>query len=304
MFSLFQKKKIKYSFYGNCQLDSICCQLNESKDFSLMYEYIPVNAVHLLEKDDLKILKKIYSNIDILFYQGVGKNFKNGPEFASDNVLTFLKKDCKKILISSLFFNAYFPDFHEIAIDGYGILLTPLMGSYHDLNILHAYVNNIKSGDFAKIYSGKDYYNKSYCKDLLTRSFTSLEEREADNNVDIKISGFIRDNYNIQKLFNCQNHPKPPVIQYVIDNILLRLGINIKVKARKSDLDFIESPVHPSIYKNLNLRFKNEIEYLTSKGNINDFKTIIELFYEEYRKIDIDILRKGLIGFDCTNKLL
>lgn len=301
MLNFFKNKKNKFSFYGNCQLDNICNQLNASDDFRNLYEYVPVKAVYLLEKDDLKSIKEAFSKVDVLIYQGVGTNFKNGPEFASDNILTFLKKDCKKILIPSLFFNAYFPDFHEIVVNDYGVLTTPLMGSFHDLNIVYAYIKKLKCSDFAKIYSNENYYDKIYCHKLLTNALNSLQEREVDNNVDIRISDFIRENYDKQKLFNCQNHPKPPIIQYVIDNIILRLGLDIKVEVKKSCLDVLECPVHPSIYKNLNLKFEYKFEFLTSKGIINNYETITELFYDEYKKIDNDILRKGLVDWYPIN---
>jgi hypothetical protein len=301
MFKLFNRKK-KYSFYGNCQLDNICNQLNESNQFKQYYEYVPVKAVYLLDKNDLKGIENAFSDIDILFYQGVGSNFKNGPEFASDNVLTFLKKDCKKILIPSLFFNAYFPDFHEVAVEEYGVITTQLMGSFHDTNILGAYVNNMSVNSFFKLYTDENYYDRKYCLDLLNNAFNNLEERETNNRVDIKISKFLRENYSKQKLFNCQNHPKPPLFQYVVDEIIRTLGHNVKVNITKSNLDSIESAVHPSIHKNLNLDFENKIEFLTSRGTITDYKTIIELFYEEYRKIDIKILKKAIIDTDYVNK--
>ena len=303
MINLFKKKKIRYSFYGNCQLDNICSQLNASEKFNNLYEYVPVKAVYLLQKNDLTNIKKAFSDIDVLFYQGVGQNFKNGSEFSSDNILTYLKKDCKKILISSLFFNVYFPDFHEIIIKDRGVLTTPLMGSFHDLNILNAYVNNISSSEFANIYTNKNYYDKKYCQKLLLDSYKSLQERENKNNVDIRISDFIHENLNKQKLFNCSNHPKPPVIQYVIDNILHQLDLHFEIKAIKSSLDLLESPTHPSIHQNLGLGYEHKLEFLTSKGTIDNYKKITELFYEEYRKINKNILKKALKEINFVGKL-
>jgi len=298
MFNFLKKRKFKFSFYGNCQLDAICDQLNASEEFTRLYEYVPIKPVHLLVKDDLKNIEKDFSQIDLLIYQEVGSNFKNGSDFASNHVLTFLKKNSQKICIPSLFFNVYFPDFHEIITNDHVPLVTPLMGAYHDLNIALAYVHGFKSGDFVKIYNNKNFYDKTYCQKLLDNALKSLEERKINNRVDIRISDFIRKNYQKQKLFNSQNHPKPALIQYVIDNIVLKLDLNFGIQAKENKLDILESPVHPSIYKNLNLKFLNKIDFLTFKGIVSGYKNITELFYNEYKKIDKTVLRNSLAGLD------
>ncbi len=298
MFNFLKKRKLKFSFYGNCQLDAICDQLSASNDFSKLYEYIPAKPVHMLAKGDLQTIKTDFSQIDLLIYQEVGNNFKNGSEFSSSHVLSFLKRNCQKICIPSIFFNAYFPDFHEIIIKNRGPLITPLMGAYHDLNILFAYVHGFKSGDFVKIYNNKNFYDKTYCQKLFNDALKSLQEREINNQVDICISDFICENYQKKKLFNSQNHPKPVLIQYVIDNILLKLGLNFRIQVKKGKLDILESPVHPSIYHNLNLKFNNQLDFLTFKGVINGYQAITELFYDEYKQIDEAVLRNSVAGID------
>lgn len=298
MLNFLKKRKLKYSFYGNCQIDAICDQLNASEEFTRLYEYVPIKPVHLLVKDDLKNIEKDFSQIDLLIYQEVGSNFKNGPDFASNHVLTFLKKNSQKICIPSLFFNAYFPDFHEIITNDQGPLITPLMGAYHDLNIALAYVYGFKSGDFVKMYNNKNFYDKKYCQKLLDNAIFSLEEREINNRVDVRISDFIRKNYQKQKLFNSQNHPKPVLLQYVIDNMILKLGLNFQIHVKETKLDILESPVHPSIYQNLNLKFINKMDFLTFKGIVSGYKNITELFYEEYKKIDKTVLLNSLTGLD------
>ncbi len=104
MFNFLKKRKLKFSFYGNCQLDAICDQLSASNDFSKLYEYIPAKPVHMLAKGDLQTIKTDFSQIDLLIYQEVGNNFKNGSEFSSSHVLSFLKRNCQKICIPSIFF--------------------------------------------------------------------------------------------------------------------------------------------------------------------------------------------------------
>lgn len=302
MLNFLKKRKQKFSFYGNCQLDAICDELNASKDFNSIYEYVPNRPVHLLMKDDLKNIEKEFREIDLLIFQEVGSNFKNGPDFASNHVLNFLKKKCRTICLPSLFFNAYFPDFHEIITNDQSPLTTPLMGTYHDLNILFAYVHGFKSDDFVKIYNNKNFYEKAYCQNLLDSSFKALEEREISNRVDIRISDFIRKNYQKQKLFNSQNHPKPVLLQYVIDSIMLKLNLNFKIHVKETKLDILESPVHPSIYHNLNLEFKNKSNFLTFKGIISGYKNITDLFYEEYKKIDKIVLRRSLVELDHDYK--
>lgn len=293
MFNIFKKRRLKYSFYGNCQLENICRLLNNSKQFRGIYEYIPVKAVHELEKLDLKIVTKSFKEIDLLLYQAVSPSFKNGPEFASDNIIQYLKPSCKKILIPSLFFNPYFPDFHEVNIDKYGLLTTSFLCNYQDLNILYGFINNISETKLYKIYSNINFYEKPFCQETLSNAFLSMREREASNNVDIKISDFIEQNFKKFKLFNSQNHPKPIIMQYVIDKIIHLLGLEISITATKTLLDGLEYHIHPSIHKNLELTFDNKIEFITLAGNIDNYRRIIHLFYLAYQNIDINYLKQA-----------
>lgn len=296
MFNIFKKRRLKYSFYGNCQLENICRLLNNSKQFSEIYEYIPVKAVHELGKPDLEKVMESFKKIDLLLYQSVSPSFKNGPEFASDNIIKYLKSTCKKILIPSLFFNPYFPDFHEVSINEYGLLTTNFLCNYQDLNILYGFVNNIPEAKLYKIYSNINFYEKQFCQDTLSNAFLSLRERETSNNVDIIISDFIEQNFKKFKLFNSQNHPKPILIQYVIDKIIHLLDLNISITATKTVLDGLEYHIHPSIYKNLELTFDNKIEFITLAGSINNYKRIIELYYLAYQNIDIKYLKQAFVS--------
>ena len=293
MLNPFNKRKTKFSFYGNCQLDCICEILSKSPEFLETYEYMPVKAVYLLENKDLLDVQNVFKEINLLLYQAVSPTFKNGPEFGSDSVLKFTDGKCSRIQIPSLFFNAYFPDFHEVAVEGYGEIRTSFIGGYHDMNIMYGFVKGLTVDRLLKVYLESNFYDNEFCQGNLSKAFEGLRERETTNGVDVPISAFIEKYYKIVKLFNCQNHPKPILLQFVINNILSILKFDNSVVATKTIMDGIEYPVHPNIYKNLGLKFDNRTEFITGLGPIDNYKKMVELYYDDYKKIDIGVLRKA-----------
>ncbi len=293
MFNLFTRKKLKFSYYGNCQIQNISNILNNSKEFCEKYEFVPTQPVHLLKDADLETISESFKDLDLLLYQNVSTSFKNGAQFASSNILKLLKQNCKAIQIPSLFFNAYFPDIHEVIIEGYGAVNTPFMDNYHDLNILFGYVNGYSVKETLKIYLDENYYEKSFCQKTLENSFERLKAHEVANKVDIAISDFIEANYKKLKLFNSLNHPKQVTLQYILDNILRLIKFKIKVPAIRTSLDNFEFPIHPNVYKNLDLNFENKIEFINGDKVIESYQEFIASFYEEYKKFDIELLKKG-----------
>jgi hypothetical protein len=84
-------------------------------------------------------------------------------------------------------------------------------------------------------------------------SFDRLEESEAD--VDIPISGFIREQYRQQRLFLTPNHPALPLYLYVQKQIASRLGIPLRWFSRHEECHPDSLIILPTVRDALGLGF-------------------------------------------------
>ena len=208
---------MKIVIYANCQGIGISYFLKKSIDILNNYN---INHIRI---DDL-VLKKNFlnynaiSNADIFIYQHLDN--KHGY-ISTNNILKILKPECKTISFPYIYNNSFYPIKGPLVIKDYyrnkpcsvifdnSEIITYLIDKKHNLNeILNLYLENKINFNYKKRW---DYTNNI------------LQEKE--ENCDIKIVDFIKQNFSKQRLFLLENHPTSIIFINIVNQILEKLKI-------------------------------------------------------------------------------
>ena len=184
--------------------------------------------------DDL-VLKKnninynIICSADIFIYQHLDD--KHG-KISTNNILKILKPECKTISFPYIYNNSFYPVKGPLVIkDSYrskpcsvifdnSEIITDLIDKKYNLNeILNLYLENKINFNYQKRW---DYTNNI------------LQEKE--ENCDVKIVDFIKQNFSKQRLFLLENHPTSIIFINVVNQMLEKIKIP-KIKPINYSLD-------------------------------------------------------------------
>ncbi len=296
---LFKKLKgslsMKYLIiFANCQGGTLLSMLNEHEAFKKEYSCIPIPFVqNIKSKEQIKLLLDSVKKADIFIYQYV--NSPNMPnETNTHYLLNLLKKDTIKISFPSLYFNGYFP--HLDSMDK----ITGPLRLVHDYIIAYCYTKGFTEKETLRLINEKDLYSKKISMEFVKKSIESLLKRERENDIDIRLSDYIKNNYKKEKLFNQFNHPKRIVFEFLTREILNRLLVTkttfISLKS-KDYLGGITAPVYPSTLKNLELEFKEEFMLYSGVGGKKSQEEVVHDFYKVYKIIGknriLDLIKKN-----------
>jgi len=110
-----------------------------------------------------------------------------------------------------------------------------------------------------------------------------MRTREAA--LDIKIADYILENFQSRRLFYVFNHPHNSVMFEVCERAAELLQVpfsNDKLRHLDHWLSGVAFPIHPAVYRALNLNFPQETSF--SIGGKRNVKTddAIEIFFESY----------------------
>jgi hypothetical protein len=143
------------------------------------------------------------------------------------------------------------------------------------------------------------FYSEDFSLRAVEESLKELEKRElsifgSEKQLDIKVSKFIRDNYQKERLFHTVNHPSKPLFIYLGEAILDFLEIKDEITFYKDPLEHTVYPIYESHYQNLQLKFSNSSEYKIENQDYKPIK-IIEKYLEYYREIPQEVIEKVLV---------
>lgn len=276
----YYKKKIVV-IYGNCHSSIIAEILSSCSSFLNEYIVYPTLPIHLMKSaEDFE--HPVFRHCDIFIHQSIRSENRYGKEFASDNIIKRLKPQCQVIAIPNVyhlpmcFFPQYSPEKEFVSKNNETIF-------FRD-----AIIDKLYSQGFSKKRIVEEYRNNNlFEKDMLDKSFLSfihkLELRERD--WDIKISNYIIENYQTQKLFYDPNHPTTPVLKYIAKRILELLDVNYDKNEMKemnvSLLDSYEMPIISSAKKHLNMTY-DDSEMRVSGRKMRDVKMGLEEYVMQY----------------------
>jgi len=290
--------KKKCLIYGNCQADALKLYFDKYELFRNKYEIVPLKAVHLLVLNDIEFLLNQIKDVDLFIHQPISENYKNIPELGSEFLKSKLKKDAIVISFPVLYFKGYNPEIIGLKDLNNKTIAKPI--SYWDQNILlAAYKGNNKAEILNKVEKG-EIYTRQQVLDNFNSSLEELKRRE--QNLDIKMSSFLENNYKLVKLFHVFNHPNNFLL-HNLTNSILSLALDnhkeiefdeIKFRDILSRTSFV---VGVSIYKNLELAFENSTTYKIDNEYYNTAE-LIDLHIEfvlQNKTIVAENLKRNLL---------
>ncbi len=263
--------------HGNCHFDVIEGYLRSSKKFLEKYSIYPNPRICM--NTTKSILVKVLQNIDLWIHEDIQDNNGYGYELSDSYLRNSMKETVKEIIIPHLF--------------GLGKLLFP----FSDVNRNNASLSNGRDNNGMFPHADlliEQCVDKRLSVDEIVRfclnenCMTDIDVlgnfnyylnkiRQREENWDIKIADFVLSNYKRKKLFYDMGHPTNVILEYIVYEILDRLGINDTVSTDEK-LDYHEVPVYPIIRKALGLEWQEE-KIRTS----SDAKRIaLEMDTEEY----------------------
>lgn len=277
----------KYTVYGNCQARVLPSVLNSSKVFKSTFEYVDVKAVHTLNSEDLDyFIDEILPELDLFIFQPVSKNYNNNERYSTEFLLSKLKSDAISVSFPSCYFTGYTPEIKHTKLVREGENKDEF--DYHDRNIMKYFLatDTPEPEDF--IFSDR-FYSEEFSLQAVEESLKELETREesifgSDKQIDIKVSKYIRNNYQKERLFHTVNHPSKPLFIYLGEAILDFLTIKDEINFFKDPLEHTVYPIYKSHYHNLKFKFENSVNY---KIQNQDYlpQDMIKKYLDYYHKI-------------------
>ena len=208
-------------FYGNCQTKVYETVFNTSPAFLDACAVIAVPPIHQLQEHHYPGVRDALSRADVFVYQPIGSRF---AEFSTEAVLRHLPPHALRITLPVAYFTGYTPETVYL-FDAHSRPVDSLFPYYHDINVLRAFDLG-KSETFAfEMLSNPELTPGSEILGNLQATLQTLETREREQEVDIPISGFIREYFRERKLFHTFNHPSNEMLAYVIGKLAEALEI-------------------------------------------------------------------------------
>jgi tetratricopeptide (TPR) repeat protein len=244
--------------YANCQNKLIAKYLSRSQHFNQEY-IIRKFPVHLLMKKGTLIPDDLIQQTKLFIYQPV-KDVHG--QHSTEYILSKLPENCRCISFASLYFLGYFPQFCKdpkiktIELNDLSSIIP-----HGDANIISLLEQNKSVTEITEILSSPDFYSQSVLLDNFNNTLNKLSQRESQ--LDVKVSSFIKKNYQNYYLFHTKNHPSDILGIQVVNQILKLLNLPIlEEEFYNKDLKYnilgsIQVPIYPSVIKHLELKFAN-----------------------------------------------
>lgn len=268
--------------YANCQNSLIAEYLGRSQSFNREYT-IRRFPVHLLMTKGKTIPDKILRQAKLFIYQPVKATH---GDLSSQALLDKLPTDCQQISFPSLYFTGYFPQYCKNPVAQsinpnypYGVI------PHGDTNIISMLDRGKEKAEIIARLSDPDFYTPESLLSNLNETLSVLEQRETE--LDVKVSKFIRANYQHRQLFYTQNHPTDILGMHVVNQILQLLNLPVlgdplAIKdTLRGVLDNFQIPLYPSVIKHLNLNFANN-QTVYKHGSFCTNRMTFERYISEY----------------------
>lgn len=274
--------------YGNCHTTAITDMLMQCEEFCkkyVIYRVTPICEIKSVEYFN----HPVFRNCDVFFHQSIRKENRYGKEFASENVIAKLKKDCRIIAIPNVYHlpMCFFPQYIEKKEFKYNSKTTIF---FRDRIIDEMYLNGCNIDEIKKNYIDENFYLNRDLENKFNIFIDKIRLREKD--WDIKVSEFILKNYKDNQLFYDPNHPTVYFFRYIVKECLNILQVpfdeNEINKIEITPFETYEMPICASVKAYFKMTYPNKM--LREYG--------IKLKNEE---MDLDSYIRQYIAFEWQN---
>ena len=279
--------------YGNCQTELIQRFMAESDE--LMSRYIFVNIPRVCQEDDQVwndlIESGIFSFCDLFIYQIVLDNNRFGIARSTSRIEKLLNENCIKVSIPNIYFDGYFPQLEKNPYNVLEDVQEDGLFKWGDKFVNKLLLDGTDTNQIIKIIFDEDYLSYQEVQKHIDNSFENLEMREQFT--DIKISDYIRKNFEERQLFFSPNHPNNELLIQCAIRILDFLGMDNTIWTEPVDsfmsLMSEDVVIYPSVIRQIGLK--------TFYKSFFPNRYIENLAYSatEYYRLYCEIVRKELL---------
>lgn len=301
---IMENKKIAL-FYGQCILRDIYKCLIQVPAFNKEYAAVFTQTAWIEATVINRLLYYMKDISDLYVY--TPKVLDLGSIYSLS--LNELPADCEVVSISNLVLSLYWPQIDIKLVHVNEWYLHPYHSErstdfYHtlyrheDCNIIRMIQEGKTVREVVDTLSSEDFYSEEEV--LKNKNLSMKLIGMAENNVDITMQDFIKDNYHKGMLYQNFAHPNKVIIWEYVSRFLSKIGISTHEveELRRCSPEHIHQagdvPIYPSVVKHLKLEFIHEdiqYEVLTGNGIVYmDFKEYTAHF-AEYTKKAMEIVQ-------------
>lgn len=221
------------TIYGNCQTHTLINMISSNKEFA--EKYLMCDMPRLWDNEDkekfvLMAESGILSMTDYFFTQDVRAENRFGYMASTEYMFSLVSEKCKCIKISNLYFMGYFPqlapefsnDTETMRVDLLGEKVFNT-GKFIDHEVLKLITKGYSGEEIVSRISSDDYFDQQQLSENIELELERFAQRE--ENIEIKMCDYLRDNYNKKCLFATANHPTTTTMLEFARRILNELGI-------------------------------------------------------------------------------
>lgn len=277
------KKKVAVA-YGNCHIDAIRKYMELSTDFDREYGFYPFPLIQNLSS--YLLIPEIIKRCDFLIHQSIRRENPYGEEYASEEMLKNIRKECYVLSVPNLHGlpECFFPQLQRR--NAPKILINDLL-AYTEINIKKWVGLNMCIKEMEEYISCGGVYSYAYIRRLWEEFISKLEKREEE--WDIKISDYIYTHYQKEKLFTDRWHISTFLAREIANRVLEKLGCETIQDIIIPCLDTYEVFIYADVKKALNLKFseKSIRNFSREKSRIEFSEMTLEKYIEMCKQIYI-----------------
>ena len=282
----------KLVIFANCQSGAVAKTLLENEAFAGEYEWEVVAPVQSLRARDVRDVVGKVRTADLFIYQPVLPSPQRPEEMTHRYLLGQLKDGATTLSFPPIYFDGYFP--HLATMNG----MAAALNLAHDYILAYACAIGVDEDACHALLNREDLYSRQLSEELADQSLKQLEERERKDGLDITIADHIRKEYRKRRLFTQFNHPTRPLLKYLADSMLKKLGFGddtISAEGR-TYLAAIKVPIYRSTYRNLGLAFPEDFDAYIGAGHVKlKQRQVIEEMYAFYRETGLDEIKQFVL---------
>ncbi len=284
---------------GNCQMSMIFDFLKESKTFIKHYQIYRLSSHYWKSRWSLRLISFLKGLCDL--YICIKHEDEDCKFFRKEE----LPKSCKIVILPTVLLRLYWPQLKadwRNAQNEYFILNKEGKGhspfEWADSNINRMIEEGKDVEEIVSLLTSDDFYTKEEIDRHIEMMLRVTEYQE--NECDIKIASYIKDNYQKRMLFRDMTHMQTDLVWEMITRIMEYLGMDTtEIKEMREDENSpvnqmhinhcTEIPVYPSVAKHLGLEWcdRDTLFIVTAYNGVRKmtFEEYIRLYFSVCSKI-------------------
>lgn len=275
----------------NCQGDIIFQMLKKQEHLLKKYFVVLLPPLWVIKNEEIKnICPDIFSELDVFIYQFVKKTFYQ-PFFATDNIVGFLKVNCKRICLPDLYFSGYYPQCSKEPVctllkDSFGNTIFQVRDYY--IENIYSQTKSVRKTIEILLRDDKNGFDKEEIEQNWEAQICKMVEKELIT--DIKMADDILSMIKRKRLFTAAHNPVNELIYIEVKKLLSLLSVpfvEFDYDSNRNNFGGAEQIVYPYVKNVLNLEFEVPELYINTK--FTDKKFRVEEYIELYIRNICDI---------------